>query len=143
MLTNVNVYSNAADYVCSPVALVRHLLHSHPLALTVARVLNLGVAGCECFASENSLHISSIALLELMHLLLQRLLLLLQGAGIYVDYGGEATLTNSNVYENEAGNDARGQWVSALNIPRQFLHCSARKRYMYSWLAGRRRRTLH
>ena len=102
MLTNVNVYSNAADYVCSPVALVRHLLHSHPLALTVARVLNLGVAGCECFASKNSLHISSIDLLELMHLLLQRLLLLLQGAGIYVDYGGEATLTNTNVYENEA-----------------------------------------
>ena len=65
-------------------------------------MLNFGVAGCECFASENSLDVSSIALLELMHLLLQRLLLLLQGAGIYVDYGGEATLTNTNVYENEA-----------------------------------------
>ena len=31
------------------------------------------------------------------------LLFLLQGAGIWVDYGGEATLTNTNVYENEAG----------------------------------------
>ena len=44
-----------------------------------------------------------------MHLLLQRLFFLLQpagGAGIYVEHGGEATLTNSSVYENEvaAGN---------------------------------------
>ena len=37
-----------------------------------------------------------------MHLLLQHLLFLLQGAGIYVNYGGEATLTNTNVFENEA-----------------------------------------
>ena len=31
------------------------------------------------------------------------LALLLQGAGIYIEPGGEATLTNTNVYENEAG----------------------------------------
>ena len=67
------------------------------------RVLNFGVAERACFAFEYPLAISSIALLEVMHLLLQHLLFLLQGAGIYVDYGGEATLTNTNVFDNEAG----------------------------------------
>ena len=56
--------------------------------------------------------LTSIALLELMHLLLQCLLFLLQGAGIHVCAGGEASLTNSNVYENEAGTE----WVSALHF---------------------------
>ena len=75
-------------------------------------MLDCGVAERECFAFENSLDISSIALLELMHLLLQCLLFLLQGAGIHVCAGGEASLTNSNVYENEAGTE----WVSALHF---------------------------
>ena len=38
-----------------------------------------------------------------MHLLMQHLLSFLQGGGIFVSAGGEATLTNTNVYENEAG----------------------------------------
>ena len=38
-----------------------------------------------------------------MHLLMQFFVFLLQGGGIFVDAGGEATLTNTNVYENEAG----------------------------------------
>ena len=74
-------------------------------------MLDFGVAAREYFAFENSLDISSIAVLEVMHLLLQRLLFLLQGAGIYVGRGGEATLTNTNVYENE-GNF--GYWVRAV-----------------------------
>jgi len=51
-----------------------------------------------------------------MHLLLQRLLFLLQGAGNFVE--GEATLTNSNVFENEALLDKYGynQLVSALHL---------------------------
>ena len=69
-----------------------------------------------CFRKLNH----NLALLE--SLLLQRLFFLLQaltgGAGIYVEHGGEATLTNSSVYENEA----KG-YVLLLhsNLPRQFL----------------------
>ena len=48
-----------------------------------------------------------------MHLPLQRLLFLLQGAGIYVEEEGEATLTNSNVFENVALN-VDGYVVSAF-----------------------------
>ena len=80
-------------------------------------MLDCGVAERECFAFENSLDTSSIALLELVHLLLLCLLFLLQGAGIYVSYGGEATLTNTNVFENEA--------VSALQSTGSSLRCSA------------------
>ena len=88
-----------------------------------------------CFAFEYPLGISSIALLEVMHLLLQRLLFLLQGAGIYVDYGGEATLTNTKVFDNNAGapllspqGNAYNSNVSGLHFEpshRQFLRCSA------------------
>ena len=65
-----------------------------------------------------------------MHLLLQRLLFLLQAAGIYVEEGGEATLTNSNVFENDAFPDYEYglEFVSALHFEpshRQFLRCSA------------------
>ena len=98
----------------------------HPLELTsVARMLNFGVAGCECFAFENSLDISSIALLEVMHLLLQ-CLLLLQGAGIYVGRGGEATLTNTDVYENEAGLRYNRVCCCCIsNRPSRLLHLPA------------------
>ena len=86
------------------------------------RVLDFGVAVRECFAFENSLDKSSIALLEVMHLLLQRLFFLLQGAGIYVNHGGAATLTNTNVYENEAGASSFNFFVSAGAAFRTFSH---------------------
>lgn len=100
------------------------------------RVLDFGVAARECFAFEKSLDISSIALLEVMHLLLQCLLFLLQGAGIYVDRGGEATLTNTNVYENEGG---LRSWVCAVAAFGTFPASSSiglLECYVYSWLAG-------
>ena len=51
-----------------------------------------------------------------MYLLLQRLFFLLQGAGMYVAYGGEATLTNTNVYENEVIGGLGFREVSALHF---------------------------
>lgn len=50
MLTDVNVYSNKADRVRSLVALTYRHCYNHPLELTVARVLDFGVAGGECLA---------------------------------------------------------------------------------------------
>ena len=54
-----------------------------------------------------------------MHLPLQRfvkrLLFLLQGAGICVEEGGEAVLTNSNVFQNACLNDD-DKMVSALHL---------------------------
>ena len=95
------------------------------------RVLDFGVAARECFAFEKSLDISSIALLEL-----QCSLFLLQGAGIYVGRGGEATLTNTDVYENDGG---LRSWVCAVAAFRTFPASSSiglLERYVYSWLAG-------
>ena len=50
-----------------------------------------------------------------MHLPLQRLLFLLQGAGIFVEEGGEAMLTNSNVFQNACLN-VYDNMVSALHL---------------------------
>jgi hypothetical protein len=110
------------------------------------RVLDFGVAVRECCAFEKSLDISPIALLGVMHLLLQCSLFLLQGAGIYVDRGGEATLTNTDVYENEGAlrhsrvcavaafgtfpaSSSIGTFPASSSIG--LLPC-----YVHSWLAG-------
>lgn len=67
-----------------------------------------------------------------MHMLLQHLLFLLQGgAGIYVDYGGEATLTNTNVYDNYVNIFANMSWHLQTVPPFALLECC-----VYSWLAG-------
>ena len=55
MLTDVNVYSNTvSSNVCLPCCPREKPCYIHPLELTsVARMLNFGVAECECFAFEN------------------------------------------------------------------------------------------
>ena len=90
--------------MCAPLLpLLRHLLHSPSCTDCLLRACSI-VAWQDVSAllPKIPLTFPQLPSAGTYALAAATLAFLLQGAGIYVDYGGEATLTNTNVYENEA-----------------------------------------